>query len=208
MTPKTMPAKSTALFLIAPKQGKSLDVELLISFPRGVIKHRTIPSGGASLFLVEAKKSQPPELRCPVDFQDRCSRAMDQAMGIEIDKVSLATVVNLNSCLIDAYKNALCFTPAFGDLLGTTAKSFALCMDLQMSGLNLLASHPLSRVSTNASGSGRGDEPTAEELAHGMDIAIGEMFTGTVASSSGGLAQPKAAVLEHSMEIAVGARAA
>jgi hypothetical protein len=162
------------------------------------VKTKTISASSA---LVLANKGQTPNVEFPSDFQDLCSLAMDQAMGIE--KASLTTVVRLNSSVIDIYKNAFWFAPVFGDLLDTAAKSFAFCIELQMNWLTMMMPH--------ASSSESQAESPAEELAHSMDIAIGERDTtrsNTVMSISGSQAQPTAEVPERNMETAMRARAA
>jgi hypothetical protein len=165
-------------------------------------------------FLMTAHEGKTPNAGVPIDLQNLCNFGMDRAT--EIEKASQATVVCLNSCVLDIYKNAFWFAPEVGTLFDTAAESFAFCMESQMNWLDQLASLALSGVCTVASSSGsRQAQPTSEVLAHSMDIAIGERFTAprsTVTSISGGQAKPqrkvKAAVLEHSMDIAIGARAA
>jgi hypothetical protein len=138
---------------------------------------------------------------------------MDHALGIE--QASLATVVSLNSSVLDIYKSSLWFTPVLGNLLDMVSQAVACSMELQMSWLTLMApfasSHVAAAGSTVASSSGSQAQPTADELAYSMDIAIGPQFTApasAVTSISAGKARPKADVLERSMDIAVGARAA
>lgn len=132
----------------------------------------------------------------PVISKTCAALQMDQAIGIE--KASLSTVVTLNSCAIDVYQN----------LLDTAAKSFAFCMELQMSLLNLMASHVADTVESI---SGMQAQLTAEVLERSMDIAIGAQITAPstmVESSSENQAQPTEEVPEHSDEIASVARAA
>jgi hypothetical protein len=146
------------------------------------------------------------------NFQDLCSFAMDQALGIE--KASLSTVVTLNSCVLDIYREALRYTPVFGNLFDLAAQAVACSIELQMNWLTLLApQHVATPGSTVASNSGRQNNPTDEDLAHSMDIAIGERFvepSSTVTSISRGHVQrkAKAEVLERSLDIAIGARKA
>ena len=73
----------------------------------------------------------------PGHFQDLCSFAMDQAIGIE--KASLTTLVSLNSSVLDFYKNAFWYPPVFSDLLDAAARSLALSMEMQMNWLTLMA---------------------------------------------------------------------
>jgi hypothetical protein len=160
----------------------------------------------ASLPLSAAKKDQTPNTGFPGDFQDLFSFGLDQA--IEIQKTSLSTVVCLNSCAIDIYKNTFWFVPSLGGLFETAAQSFASCMELQLNWLTmpLAASHSVATPSSSA-----------EELAHCMDIVIGERVAAanstvesgsenTVAGGSGTQVKPKAEVSETDMDIAIGAR--
>ncbi len=68
--------------------------------------------------------------------------------AIEIEKVSLAAVAHLNSCAIEIVRNALWFAP-------------------------VLVPHASRTVESSS-----GRQPTEDELAYAMDIAIGERFTG------------------------------
>ena len=143
----------------------------------------------APLSFVAANEDQTQNARFPVDFQDLCAFAMDQALGIE--KASLSTIVSLNSCVLDIYQEALRFNPVFGNLFDMVFQAVACTMELQMNWLALLAPDASRTV---ASDSGTPAHPTEEELAHCMDIAIGERLTApssTVTSISGGQAQPQ-----------------
>jgi hypothetical protein len=146
------------------------------------------------------------------DSQDLCSLGMDRAIGIE--RASLPTGVRLNSCVIDIYKKASWFVPV-GKLFKATAQAIGFCIEMRRSWLSLLAPHALSHVSTGASRSGRQAQPTADELAYSMDIAIKERFTASssrVATSSGSTVasivrsqvQPTSDELAYSMDIAIG----
>jgi hypothetical protein len=171
------------------------------------VKTKTIPASSAALSLVPANKGQTPNVGFSSDLQDLCSLAMDQAIGIE--KASLTTVVRLNSSVIDIYKNAFWFAPVFGDLLDTAAKSFAFCIELQMNWLTIMVPHAnevAAPSSTVASSSGSQAPPTAEELAHSMDIAIGAQFE--IPSRTVVQAQPTAEVLESDLDSEIRARAA
>jgi hypothetical protein len=182
------------------------------------MKPRTMPASNGKLFLMAANQGQSPNAGFPAVSRDVRSREIDQAME---EKASPLMVVRLNSYVLDIYKNAFMFAPAFGYLLDTAAKSFALCMEWQVNCLTLMASRAkegygtllnVAAPSSTVAGSSRGQaQPTAEELAHSMDIAIGERFiapSSTVTSISGGQAQPTEEVPESSMEIAIAARAA
>jgi hypothetical protein len=159
----------------------------------------------APLPLAAAKNS--PNAGFPGDFQDLCSLAMDQALGIE--KESLTPVVSFNSYSLDLYKNAFCIVPVLSNLSDAAAHASAFCVELEMGWIALLAPHALSHVSTVARSSRSQDQPNEEELAFSMDIALGESFAApgsTVATSSGIPAQPKAVELAQSMDAVIGER--
>jgi hypothetical protein len=169
----------------------------------------------APLSLVAANEDQTQNAGFSADFQDLCSRAMDQALGTE--KASLSTVVTLNSCVLDIYRNGFGFAPVFGNLFEIAAQAVACSMELQMNWFSLLAPHSLSHVATPnsrvASAASSQAQPTEEELAHSMDIVIGAQSTApssTVTSISAGRAerQAKADGLESGMDIAMGMRKA
>jgi len=156
---------------------------------------RTARSSPPSLAAV--KIAQTPDARLYAEFQDLCIFAMDQAL--EIENASFDVAVCLNSCLMDICKNAF-FAPVLGNLSNAAAQALASCVELQVNYLTLLipGSHRLA-----------GPSPSAEELAHCMDIAIGERFIASgsaVASRSRRRAQPEAEVSETDMDIAIGAR--
>ncbi len=165
----------------------------------------------APLSFVAANEAQAKNAEF-LDFQDLCSRVMDQALGIE--KAALSTAVSLNSCALDIYQDALWFTPVFGTLFDTVFQALTSMEELQMYWFTLLApQHVATPSSAVAGNSGTKAQPSADVLAHSMDIAIGERFTApgsTVTSISGGQTQPKpkADVLERSMDIAIGTQKA
>ncbi len=105
---------------------------------------------------------QTQELGFPLDFQDLCSCAMDQAFGIE--RASLSTVVQLNSSVLDFYRNSLWLSPAFSDLLGREARAFALCMDLHRSWLRLMLPYatPAPEAMSNFATPGNASESRVE----------------------------------------------
>jgi hypothetical protein len=125
---------------------------------------------------------------------------MDQALGIE--KASLTPVGGVNSCPPDLYKNALWFTPIYGNHPGMASKALAFSMEMQMSWLTLLAPHALSHVSKVTSSSSSQAQLNEEELAFSMDIALGER----VAPPSRMVAKPEAEAVAQSMDIAIGER--
>ncbi len=144
-----------------------------------------------------------------VDFQDLCSLRMDQAIGIE--KASLPTGVRLDSGVIRIYKKASWFSPV-GMLFKAAAQAIGFCMEMRRSWLSVLAPHALSHVSTVASNSSSQSQPSPDELAYKMDIAIGPQHVAaprsTAASSSVRkvLPQPTPDELAYSMDIVIGER--
>jgi hypothetical protein len=141
-------------------------------------------------------------------FQDMCSFAMDQAIGIE--KASLTTLVSLNSSVLDLCKNTFWYAPVFSDLLDATARSLTFSMEMQMSWLTALA--PLATKGFHTASSS--DGPTRHEddkLAESMDIALGAGVSApssTVPSNSDQHSQPAEEESEYVMDKAIGARAA
>lgn len=162
------------------------------------MKPRTIAARSAPLSFVGANGGQTPEAGFTADFQDLFDLGMKQ-------------IVCLNSCMLEISRNAFLFTSVPGNLFDTADESFAFCMELQQNWLAMLMPRASSLV---ASSSGSQAQPTPDELAHYMDIAIGERFTApgrTFASSSGrqakqtAKAQTTAEVPERSIDIAIGA---
>lgn len=119
---------------------------------------------------------QTQKLGSPVDFQDLCSCAMDQAFGIE--RASFSTVAQLNSSVLDFYRNSLWLAPAFSDLLGQAARAFALGMDLHASWLHLmlpyatLAPEAMSNFATPGNASESSVENGAQRAAEDQALAI------------------------------------
>jgi len=164
------------------------------------------------LSFVAANKDQTRNAGLSADFQDLCSRAMDQALGIE--KASLSTVVTLNSCVLDIYQEALRFNPVFGNCFNLAALAVASSIELQMSWLILLA--PQHFAMSDRPGASTSDGETrsmTDDLAHSMDAAVGVSTSAPsrrAMSITGGQARRRAKVdgLERGMDIATGARAA
>jgi hypothetical protein len=170
------------------------------------MKPKIVPPRSAALFLVEPKEGGCLEAGLPGGFQvlqggatkPRNSRTKSAALSIVAPNKGQSPNAGL-----DIYANAFWFAPAFGYLLEKAANPFAFCMELHKNWLTLLVSRASSSV---VSSYGSQAEPTAEDLAHYMDIAIGERFE--VSSSSGSDIQLSANVLERSMDIAIGERKA
>jgi len=161
-------------------------------------------TSSAEEFGVAANEGQTPFGGFPYDFQELCNLGMGSA--VEIQKTSLAAAVCLHSCAIDIYKNASCLAPEIGAYLDMAAKSFAICMELQSDLLTLMA--PLSKAALCW---GSMAEPTAEELAHHMDIACGHKDTvegRAVAASSGTRTKPVAEEPDSDMDVVIGERVA
>ena len=120
----------------------------------------------APLSLAATNEVQTQKSGFSADFQDLCSLAMDQALGIE--KASLSTVVAMNSCVFDIYQEALRFNPVFGNLFDLAAQAVACSIELQMNWLTMLA----PPASSHFAAAGSQAQPTEKDLAHSMDIAI------------------------------------
>lgn len=153
---------------------------------------RTMPARDASLPFVATEAGQTSDAGFPSDFQEMCSFAMDQAIGIE--KASLATVVCLNSCAIDIYKNGLWFSPVLGNLFDAAAQAFASCMELQMNFLARQASHISGTV---ASIHGMQVRQTAEVLERSMDIVTGALDAQALVHTFTGCTQRSAATAKR-----------
>lgn len=127
-----------------------------------------------------------------VDVQDLCSLAMDRAIGIEKKKASW-------------------FAPV-GKLFMAAAQTIGFCMEMRRSLLSLLAPHASSHVGTGASNSSGQPQPSPDELAYSLDIAIGARQLAapsrTVTSSYVRQARPQPTPdeLAYSMDIAIGER--
>jgi hypothetical protein len=127
-----------------------------------------------------------------IDIHAQCSLGMDQAIGIEKKKASW-------------------FAPV-GKLLKAAAQTIGFCVEMRRSWLSLLAPHALAHVSTVASNSSSQSQPSPDELAYSMDIAIGPQHVAaprsTVATSSVRRAQPQPTPdeLAYCMDIAIGER--
>ena len=171
---------------------------------------RTVAARSAPLSFVAANEDQTPNAGISVDFQDLCSLAMDQALGF--GRESLAPVVGFNSCLLDLYKDAFYIVPVLSNLSDAAAHAFAICVELEMGWVALLAPHASTHVSPVVSISASShDQTTPDELAYSMDIALGERFAATSkmdAGNSGKQAQPTAEVLAQTMDVAIGERVA
>jgi hypothetical protein len=131
------------------------------------------------------------------EFQELCSLAMDQAIGLE--KASFDAVLQMQSCVIDAcdvsqfdvskydvsnYEAASCFTPALGNMVDLMAQAVASLMELQLACLKMMtpqASHKTEPVlhlveparKAAATSVPAPAQPPAHALAHSMDVAIG-----------------------------------
>ncbi len=129
------------------------------------------------------------------EFQELCSFAMDQAIGVE--KASFEAVLQMQSRVIDAcvskydvskYEAASCITPALGNLFDLMAQAIASFMELQLACLKMLTPQASHKT---------------ESFLHLVEPA--RKAAGTNAPA---LAHTQEHVLAHSMDIAIGARAA
>jgi hypothetical protein len=159
---------------------------------------RTIPARSEHLSVAAAEKRKYPKSGRLLRMPHR--RGIDPAM--EVERAPFSKVASLKSSLLDLYANDFWFAPAFGYLPERAAQAFAFCMELHKNWLALLMPYARGTVASRFGSQAQ----TAEELAHYMDIAIGERFE--VSSSSGSDIQLSADVLERSMDIAIGERKA
>jgi hypothetical protein len=178
------------------------------------MKRTAIPYPNAPLSLLTAEQGQTEQRKTPqagftADFQEMYSLAMDRAVGIE--KASLDAVVQMQSCMIDAFQNApwgssgvsamvpfdASFNPssdASSDLLPALAHLFDLAaqaitsyLELQLGWLAMIAPHAIEKIETS------------------FPVAAAPR---KVAGSIRAMPHPAPHGLEHSMDIAIGARAA
>jgi hypothetical protein len=148
----------------------------------GAVNNRSMPTRNANLSAM------------PNDFQERCSRAVDQAIG------------NENSSLPSKAK------ASWFALFKAAAHAVGFYVGVHRSWLALPAPHASSRMSTGASNAGNPSRKSPDDLAHSMDVAIGPQpvaaLKSTAASRSVTIAQPQPTPddLAYSMDIAIGAR--
>lgn len=162
---------------------------------------RTKPTIQAPLSSLSAEQYQTPYTAFTHEFQELCSLAMDQAIGME--KASFDAVLQMQSRVIDAcdvskfdlsdydaysYEAAPCFTPALGNLFGLMAQSITSFMELQLAWLTLMTPYAT---------------PKSETVLH-LVAPARKAVSSTVPTP----AQPPAHALERSMDIAIGAHAA
>jgi hypothetical protein len=133
------------------------------------VKPTIQPARSDTRLLVAPDRGQPTNAAFPGAFQDECNCGMDEAIAFE--EVSRSTVLRLNSYALEISENASWLTPVVGGLFYMVAKSIAFCIELQMNWLTLFTPHALSHPSSVPDSQA---QPTAEELAYSMDIAIGE----------------------------------
>jgi hypothetical protein len=180
------------------------------AMPASTVNTRAKPARNAQMHLVEAERDNTPNAGFTADFQDLFNLELEQV--IELEKETLATAVRLHSYVLDLYRNAFWFAPLFGNLFDAGVRAIASCMESPQGWFALLVPQAGRRVE---SGYEMHAQPSADQLAHCMDIAIGERFTAsgstvsssgsTVASGSARRAQPAAEVPERSTDIAIGA---
>jgi hypothetical protein len=171
----------------------------------GAMNPRTKPTVKAPLSSLAAAHDPTPYSALTHDFQQLCSLAMDQAIGME--KASFDAVLQMQSCVIDAcdvsksevskygiskyasnYDVAPCFTPALGNLFDCMAQAIASFMELQLAWMKMVTPHATHLT-----------EPVLHLVAPARKVASSAVPT-----------QPQLPphVLEHSMDIAIGAHAA
>jgi hypothetical protein len=166
---------------------------------------RTTPSIKAPLSSLAAAQDQTPYSEFTHDVQELCSRAMDQAIGMEM--ASLDAALHMQSCVMEAcsvsnyseYEAASCFTPAFGTFFELITQTFTSFMEMQMAWLTIVTPYAA---------------PKSETVLHVVAparrtaIRVASAAASTAATSLRTMPHPPAHGLEHSMDIAIGAHAA
>jgi len=153
---------------------------------------RLKPTVQAPLSSLAAALDPTPYSAFTHEFQELCSLAMDQAIGVE--KASFDAVLQMQSRVIDAcdaskydaskHDAVCCFTPMFGNLFGLMVQAITAFMELQLACLKTLtpqASHKTESVlhlvePAHKAAGASAPAPAhtqAHALAHSMDIAIG-----------------------------------
>jgi hypothetical protein len=108
---------------------------------------RTKPAPSAARYPVAANEGETPITGFPGDAQDLFTVGIGEA--IELERVSVASLVSLNSCAIDAYKTALCFPLFVAPFLETMTKSLQCCLMLQSNWLDLLMPRACSTAASD-----------------------------------------------------------
>jgi hypothetical protein len=166
----------------------------------GAMNPRTTLPIKAPLSSLAAAQDQTPYSEFTHDVQELCSRAMDQAIGMEV--ASLDAILHVQSCVMEAcsvsnyseYQAASCFTPAFGTFFDLMTQTFTSFMELQMACLTIMTPYAV---------------PKSETVLH---VVAPARRTAILASTDSAnlrtMPHPPAHGLEHSMDIAIGAHAA
>jgi hypothetical protein len=131
------------------------------------------------LHSVQGGAMNPTTMPTTTHYEDAYGLEMDRAIAAEV--ASLSPIARLNSSAIDIYKSIFWFAPAFDEWMNTAAQAITLCMELQSNCLMLFAQ--ASRLpgvfwsGVAQPDSGEQEQPSAEQLARSMDIAIGERYS-------------------------------
>jgi hypothetical protein len=169
---------------------------------------RTTPTNKAPLSSLAAEQDQTPYTVFTHDFQEMCSRAMDQAIGME--KASFDAVLQMQSRVMDAcdvsnydvskfdasrYEAASCSAPAIGNIFDLMAQTIASCMELQLAWLTMMTP---------------GATPQIETVLHvpAPALAANHAVAHEAANNLHTMTHAPVELLAHSMDIAIGARAA
>jgi hypothetical protein len=154
----------------------------------------TISASHAPLSLLTAEQDQTEHHQTPdagftADFQELCSLAMDQALGME--KASLDAATRMQSFAIGILEHASWSisdiasdaAPARDNLFDFVAQTVLSCLQLQLYCLAMMSPHVIERIDTSlplAASCGKAanrvrslPRPPAEGAEHHMDIAIG-----------------------------------
>lgn len=85
-----------------------------------------------------SESHQNPYAEYTAEMHDLFSHAMDRALGIQ--KASLAAVVKMQSDAIEMQKHVYEGEPALNSFSDLASDTFALCLEMQMTWLNLMVS--------------------------------------------------------------------
>lgn len=119
---------------------------------------RTTTAPSAALYPVSANTGETAITGFPGDLQDLFTVGIGEMLDLE--RASVASLVSLNCCAIEVYKNALNFPLFIAPFLETMTKSLQNCLELQMTWLDLLASRTGGPASRDPAGQ---DPPKAKE---------------------------------------------
>jgi cell division septation protein DedD len=141
----------------------------------------------------------------PAESADSYSLGMDRVIGNQA--APLPTGAGLNPSVGGPNKKSSWFSPV-GKLFKVAAYALASCVEIQRSLFSQLAPRAVPHRDNAAGNASRRPQPSPDELAYSMDMAMGNRLaasSGSAASRSLIQAQPIAKVQESSAAVAVAA---